>query len=111
VGTGDCLVVAEWDRATRSMMDGIAIIDRIKKRESLLKVLVRSYLDLTGCGINAFLSALAADERKRILARCAGGRKAARARGVKFGQAQTLRSSASGSTQAAGSRRKRLDHR
>ena len=26
LGTGDVLVVAEWDRATRSMMDGIAII-------------------------------------------------------------------------------------
>jgi hypothetical protein len=41
-------------------------------------VLDRSYLDLTteiGCGIIAFLSALAADERKRILARCAGAGK------------------------------------
>ena len=78
LGIGDCLVVAEWDRATRSMMDGIAIIDRIKQRGSLLKVLDRSYLDLTteiGCGIIAFLSALAADERKRILARCAGAGK------------------------------------
>jgi DNA invertase Pin-like site-specific DNA recombinase len=26
VGKGDCLVVAEWDRATRSMMDGVAIV-------------------------------------------------------------------------------------
>jgi hypothetical protein len=26
---GDVLVVAEWDRVTRSMMDGIAIIDRV----------------------------------------------------------------------------------
>jgi DNA invertase Pin-like site-specific DNA recombinase len=28
LGLGDCLVVAEWDRATRSMFDGIAIIER-----------------------------------------------------------------------------------
>ena len=32
LGTGDVLVVAEWDRATRSMMDGIAIIDRGQSR-------------------------------------------------------------------------------
>ena len=32
LGTGDVLVVAEWDRATRSMMDGIAIIDRVLAR-------------------------------------------------------------------------------
>jgi DNA invertase Pin-like site-specific DNA recombinase len=29
LATGDVLVVAEWDRATRSMIDGIAIIDRV----------------------------------------------------------------------------------
>jgi DNA invertase Pin-like site-specific DNA recombinase len=32
LGTGDVLVVAEWDRATRSMMDGITIIDRVLAR-------------------------------------------------------------------------------
>jgi DNA invertase Pin-like site-specific DNA recombinase len=32
LGTGDVLVVAEWDRATRSMMDGVHIIERINKR-------------------------------------------------------------------------------
>jgi hypothetical protein len=39
LGTGDVLVVAEWDRATRSMMDGVAIIERIGKRGALIKVL------------------------------------------------------------------------
>src|SRR5215470_3946801 len=29
LGRGDVLVVAEWDRATRSMMDGVYIIERI----------------------------------------------------------------------------------
>jgi len=45
-------------------------------------------LDLTtplGKGILAFLSALAGDERGRILARANGGRAAAKKRGVKFG--------------------------
>jgi hypothetical protein len=54
----------------------------------MLKVLDRAYLDLTtsiGRGIIAFLSAMAEDERQRIVARANGGRQIARARGVKFG--------------------------
>ena len=57
LGTGDVLVVAEWDRATRSMMDGIAIIDRVLARGALVKVLDKPHLDLTttmGKGILAF---------------------------------------------------------
>jgi hypothetical protein len=48
----------------------------------------RQWLGLTtplGRGILAFLSALAEDERYRILARANGGRAAARKRGLKFG--------------------------
>jgi hypothetical protein len=37
LGTGDILIVAEWDRATRSMIDGVAIIDRIHKRGALIR--------------------------------------------------------------------------
>src|SRR5262245_63189069 len=47
LGTGDLLVVAEWDHATRSMMDGIAIIDRVLARGALVKVLDKPHLDLT----------------------------------------------------------------
>src|SRR5262245_29767009 len=47
LGTGDTLVLAEWDRCTRSMTDGIAIIERVNKRGALVKVLDRVYLDLT----------------------------------------------------------------
>ena len=47
LGKGDILVVAEWDRATRSMLDGVHIIERIHKRGSLLKVLDKPHLDLT----------------------------------------------------------------
>jgi len=32
LGTGDVLVLAEWDRATRSMTDGIAIMQRVNAR-------------------------------------------------------------------------------
>lgn len=88
LGTDDVLVVAEWNRATRSMMDGITIIDRVAKRGALLKVLDKPHLDLTsalGRGFIAFLSAMAEDERERINSRAADGRKIARSSGVKFG--------------------------
>jgi DNA invertase Pin-like site-specific DNA recombinase len=93
LGTGDTLVLAEWDRCTRSMLDGVAIIERINGRGALLKVLDRSHLDLTtpiGRGFIAFLSAMAEDERQRIVKRANGGRQAAKARGVKFGRRPKL---------------------
>ena len=66
------------------MLDGIRIIERVAARGATLKALDRQWLDLTtplGKGILAFLSALAEDERARILARANGGRAAARERG------------------------------
>ena len=47
LGKGDVLVIAEWDRATRSMMDGVAIIERIHARGAMIKVLDKPHLDLT----------------------------------------------------------------
>ena len=88
LGTGDVFVIAEWDRATRSMMDGITITQRFADRDAAVKVLDRPWLDLTtpmGKGILAFLWAVAEDERKRITNRANEGRVAANARGVKFG--------------------------
>ena len=88
LGTGYVLVVAEWDRATRSMLDGIQIMQRVAARGAAVKVLDKPHLDLTttiGQGLLAFLSALAQDERERIVKRSNQGRAAARARGVKFG--------------------------
>ena len=85
---GDVLVIAEWDRATRSMLDGIAIMERIHRMGATVKVLDKPWLDLTtpmGKGILAFLSALAEDERHRILKRANEGRDAARARGGRIG--------------------------
>ena len=84
----DVLVLAEWDRATRSMTDGIRIMERVHERFAAIKVLDRTWLDLTtpiGKGILAFLSALAEDERERINRRSNAGRKEAKAKGVKFG--------------------------
>ena len=42
LGPGDVLVLAEWDRATRSMMDGIRIIERVAARGAMLKALDRA---------------------------------------------------------------------
>ena len=93
LGTGDVLVIAEWDRATRSMLDGIQILQRVADRGAAVRVLDKPWLDLTtpmGKGILAFLSALAEDERERIVGRANAGRQAAAARGVKFGRKPKL---------------------
>jgi DNA invertase Pin-like site-specific DNA recombinase len=93
LGKGQVLVVAEWDRATRSMVDGVHLIERINKRGALLKVLDKPHLDLTtpiGRGFIAFLSALAEDERQRIVKRANDGRTAARKRGARFGRRPKL---------------------
>ena len=93
LGKGDVLVIAEWDRATRSMMDGVAIIERIHARGAMIKVLDKPHLDLTtsiGRGFIAFLSALAEDERERILKRANDGRAAARKLGARFGRKPKL---------------------
>jgi DNA invertase Pin-like site-specific DNA recombinase len=34
---GNVLVLAEWDRATRSMLDGIAIMERVHERGATIK--------------------------------------------------------------------------
>lgn len=93
LGNEDVLVIAEWDRATRSMIDGVQIMQRVADRGALVKALDKPWLDLTsvmGKGILAFLSALAEDERERIVRRAAEGRVAAKQKGVKFGPKSKL---------------------
>lgn len=93
LGGQDVLIVAEWDRATRSMLDGIEIIQRVAARGAAVKVLDKPHLDLTtpiGKGLLALLSAMAEDERERIVKRAADGREAAKARNVKFGRPSAL---------------------
>ena len=89
LGANDVLVLAEWDRATRSMMDGITIMQRVAARGAAIKVLDKPHLDLTtklGQGLLALLSALAEDERERIHKRASDGRRLARKAGVRFGR-------------------------
>ena len=93
LGAGDVLVLAEWDRATRSMMDGVTIMQRVHARGAAIKVLDKPHLDLTtaiGKGFLAFLSALAEDERERIHKRARDGRQAARKAGRRFGRKPKL---------------------
>ena len=55
-------MVAEWDRATRSMIEGIHLIERINAGGALIKALDKPHLDLTtplGRGFIAFLPAMA----------------------------------------------------
>jgi DNA invertase Pin-like site-specific DNA recombinase len=78
--TGDELVIAEWDRATRSMWDGLQIIKAVIDAGASIKVLDRSYIDLEtpmGRGFMAMMSAMAEDERLRIIKRTHEGRKIA----------------------------------
>jgi DNA invertase Pin-like site-specific DNA recombinase len=93
LGIGDCLVLAEWDRATRSLLDGIALMVRIHERQGVIKVLDRTGIDLTcpiGQGVLALLSGIAQAERMRIVKRASEGRKIAQANGVKFGRKRKL---------------------
>ena len=78
--TKGVLVLAEWDRATRSLIfTGIHIMEKVHKRGAYIKVLDRPGLDLStpsGRGILALLSGLAEEERTRSAA-CQRGRIAA----------------------------------
>jgi DNA invertase Pin-like site-specific DNA recombinase len=90
---GDELVIAEWDRATRSMWDGLQIIKAVIDAGAIIKVLDRNYIDLTtpmGHGFMAMMSAMAEDERLRIIKRTHEGRQIARANGVKMGRKPKL---------------------
>ena len=93
LGTDHTLVVAEWDRATRSYQDGLNIVTRIAQRGALVKVLDRNYFDLTtdlGKALLGLLSAIASDERNRIVDRANAGRAIARDKGAKFGRKPKL---------------------
>ena len=91
--TGDELVIAEWDRATRSMWDGLQIIKAVIDAGAAIKVLDRPYIDLEtpmGRGFMAMMSAMAEDERLRIIKRTHEGRKIAQAKGVRMGRKPKL---------------------
>src|SRR5208337_1329813 len=79
--------------ATRSMWDGLQIIKTVIDAGASIRVLDRSYIDLTtpmGRGFMAMMSAMAEDERLRIIKRTHEGRKIAQAKGVRMGRKPIL---------------------
>ena len=90
---GDCLVIAEWDRATRSMFDGMTILQKVIEAGAAIKVLDFSSLDLTtpeGRGFIAMFSAMAERERIRINKRTSEGRALAVKAGKRMGRKPKL---------------------
>ena len=77
----------------------LAELDRVEQRQvaaqqrQAIKVLDRSYIDLTtpmGRGFMAMMSAMAEDERLRIISRTHEGRQIAQAKGVRMGRKPEL---------------------
>ena len=82
MGSGDSLYV-----------DGLQIIKSVIDAGASIKVLDRSYIDLEtpmGRGFMAMLSAMAEDERERIMKRTHEGRQIARTKGVRMGRRPKL---------------------
>lgn len=90
---GDEFVIAEWDRATRSMWDGLQIIRTVMDADAVVFVLDKPDIDLRtplGRGFMALFSAIAEDDRERIIKRTGEGRKVAIGRGKKMGRKPSL---------------------
>ena len=90
---GDVLVLAEWDRCTRSMWDGLQIVKEVLDAGATIRVLDFPSLDLgtpEGRGFLAMFSAMAERERMRIVKRTHEGRRVAMERGVKMGRRPKL---------------------
>jgi DNA invertase Pin-like site-specific DNA recombinase len=90
---GDTLLLAEWDRATRSMWDGLQIVKQVLDAGATIRVLDFPSLDLTtpeGRGFLALFSAMAERERMRIVKRTHEGRRLAVAAGKRMGRKPKL---------------------
>jgi DNA invertase Pin-like site-specific DNA recombinase len=75
------------------MWDGLHIIKAVIDAGATIRVLDRGYIDLRtpmGRGFMAMFSALAEDERGRIIKRTHEGRKVSQARDVRMGRKEKL---------------------
>ena len=90
---GDVLILAEWDRATQSLWDGLRIVKRVLDAGATIRVLDFPSLDLTtpeGRGFRALFSGMAERERMRIVKRTQEGRRLAVEAGKRIGRKPKL---------------------
>jgi DNA invertase Pin-like site-specific DNA recombinase len=90
---GDVLVVTKLDRLARSMGDLWQIVRKLEEKGCAFKVLDQAGMDTssaTGKLLFNILGSIAEFERDLINARTDEGRKAAKAKGVKFGRKPKL---------------------
>lgn len=90
--TGDVLVVWDLDRAFRSVIDALTVIDRLRSRGIELEI-ANLQLDTTsaaGMLVYTVMSAFAEFERRTLAQRTREGLAAARQRGVRLGRPPKL---------------------
>jgi DNA invertase Pin-like site-specific DNA recombinase len=88
LGKDDIVIVTRLDRIARNTRDLLNILDSISKAGATFKSLADSWADTTtphGRLMLTILGGLAEFERELIKARTSEGRKAAKAKGIKFG--------------------------
>lgn len=86
--SGDCLVVYRVDRLARSLADLLRVLARVESLGASFRSLSEPIDTVTPAGrlMVQLLGSFAEFERSVIRERCAQGRRAARARGVRFGR-------------------------
>jgi DNA invertase Pin-like site-specific DNA recombinase len=89
---GDVLVVYKLDRLARSLKDLLALLDRLRLMGCAVRSLTEPVDTSSAIGelVLQILGAVAQFERSLIRERCEAGRRAAVARGVKFGRSVLL---------------------
>lgn len=92
---GDVVTVTRLDRLARSTRDLLEIADKLRTLGAGLRSLAEPWADTTtpaGRMVLTVFAGIADFERSLILTRTTAGRKAAQARGVKFGRPSSLSS-------------------
>ncbi|WP_219847341.1 recombinase family protein [Burkholderia multivorans] len=91
--SGDVVTVTRLDRLARSTRDLLEIADRLRAIGAGLRSLAEPWADTTspaGRMVLTVFAGIADFERSLILSRTSAGRKAAKARGVRFGRPPAL---------------------
>ena len=88
IENGDTLIITKLDRIARSLIQGIQLLETLSNKGVIIDVLNMSIIDNSPTGklIRNIMLCFSEFERDMIAERCQAGRKAAKARGVKFGR-------------------------